>query len=332
MPMRASRKSGEEACCCSPQAGQRLYSEVVGDNKPRYDWLRLDAPVANDMALRMVDCWQTVFDAPLSWLLNVMLGAEHEHNEDTIFVACQGADIAATCRLTISHCDQRIGLLGEVATVPEHRGNGLAKHLCRWALEDFGARHGQALFLGTNNAVAARLYAELGWRQLAGSQIMLNQQTPSLPEEYLADYYRSGKSMVVTIRPGGARYRAPMVPLIVTPLDFRILDANTVVHSTRYVVQASCEGLYGKYEGLGDGTWFVAEREDGAVVGLASAKHVGDGVYCAEAFAHPYHQECCLKLMYEAAISWCHEQECNSVYTTCSRFDPVKEAAVREMG
>ena len=120
----------------------------------------------------------------------------------------------------------------------------------RQAVEEFVAQGGEAVFLGTGNPDAARIYHRLGWRRIAGTNVWARVTTGDSPEEYLADYFRAPGQ--VNIVPGDASLRVPMIPLLVTPHDWQVLDGNLPVPmlSTRYAVQSSCMGLCRKYYDL----------------------------------------------------------------------------------
>ena len=71
-----------------------------------------------------------------------------------------------------------------------------------------------------------------------------------------------------------------MIPLIVMPHDWQVLDANVGLYSTRYAVQHSCMFLYPRFQALtqeGGGAWFGAQVESGALLGLATARLDGTG-------------------------------------------------------
>jgi GNAT superfamily N-acetyltransferase len=62
--------------------------------------------------------------------------------------------------------DPRIGSIGEVYTAPSERGLGLARQTCAALLRVFDRRSNgepSAVYLGTTNPTAARIYAELGF-------------------------------------------------------------------------------------------------------------------------------------------------------------------------
>ena len=132
---------------------------------------------------------------------------------------------------------------------------------------------------------------------------------------------------------GGPKHRIAMIPLILSPHDWRILDNNVAITSTRYAVQPSCEGLYGRYESLDENApaaWFAAVRSDGVFVGLASARCISSEMFCVDAFAHGQHEDTCLKPLYQQAILWARQQDGEAIHTTCARTDHSKKAALRK--
>ena len=181
-----------------------------------------------------------------------------------------------------------LGGFGEVATRPDLRGTGIATRLCGRAVEEFRGGGGQALFLGTTSPAARRIYHRLGWRKLAGADVMANISSRDTPEAFLVDYFREpGEATVV---PATAAVRVPMIPLLHAPHDWQVLDANAGMYSTRYCLQYSCMGLYRRYlaaVGGGAGDWFCACTADGRIVGLATVLRVGAACQ-VDGFAHPY--------------------------------------------
>ena len=204
------------------------------------------------------------------------------------------------------HATPQFAGIGEVATRPEHRGRGIANRLCQQALAEFAERGGEVVFLGTENPGAARIYHRLGWRRIAGSTVYANVVNGDSPEEYLADYFRTPSP--VNIVPGDASLRVTMIPLLLTPHDWQILDGNlpNPMVSTRYAMQNSCMGLYRKYQYLlspssqSEGgrerakrerrgmpaEWFAAKTDDGRLVGIATAFIDAENVCHVDGFIH----------------------------------------------
>ena len=175
--------------------------------------------------------------------MGVFLGDEVDHSRLVTFLERDGDTLTGTCGITISRANPRLAGFGEVATRPDYRGRGIASRLCGQAVNEFVAQGGEAVFLGTGNPDAARIYHRLGWRRIAGSYVWANVTTGDSPEEYLADYFRLPGQ--VSIVPGDASLRVPMIPLLLTPHDWQVLDGNLPVPmvSIRYAMQSSCMGL-----------------------------------------------------------------------------------------
>ncbi len=297
-----------------------------------YEIVRYETPIHQDLIRDLLTIWEKVFEVDFSWLAGVLQGDESSANRNVLWIAKAGGLVAATCRLTQSLSCPRLGCLGEVATLPEYRGRRLAHQLCARAIEDFEKQGGRNLFLGTVNPVAAKVYSSLGWRYLAGTRVM-SRVAAGTPEDFLADYFREGAHLPVDIVPGGPEFRVPIIPLIVTPHDFFLLDINTSLFSSRYVTQNSCEGLYQRYQSLREpARWFVLTRSDGVAVGLASCKPAEDGNVWVEAFTHFHYQEKWLPRLYRTVVEWAAKQAWGPAMTTCFNQDPFKRAILVTMG
>ena len=207
-----------------------------------------------------------------------------------------------------------------MATRPAYRGRGIASRLCGQAVEEFVGQGGEAVFLGTGNPDAARIYHRLGWRRIAGSYVWANVTTGDSPEEYLADYYRVPGQ--VSIVPGDASLRVPMIPLLLTPHDWQVLDGNLPVPmvSIRYAMQSSCMGLCRKYYDLikRDGTaWFAAKTDDDRLVGISTAWIVDANVCAVDGFIHARFSDSFDSLI-GAAIEWGRSQHAIRITTRLS--------------
>jgi GNAT superfamily N-acetyltransferase len=303
-------------------------------NSNEYLLERHEVPLPEDFSQELLSIWQTIFQVDLPGLIDTLMGGDIQNNRDIVYLARKDGKVASTCRLTISRSDPRIGGLAEVATHPEHRGKNLGFELCQWAAKEFDESGGQANFLGTVNPVAARLYAKFGWRYLAGTKVMVRISTNETPEEFLVDYFRNGQDLPVTIQAGSSACRVTMIPLILRPHDWMILDANINLGSTRFFVQKSCEGLYPRYVSLKDtGAWFSAIRSDGVIVGLASVKNLDDRTEQIEAFTADWYQESWLGLLYQQAAQWARDhQGLSDIQTSCAKDDPLKPAILEREG
>ena len=296
---------------------------------------RYEIPIEQDLAEEFFAFWKDIFgsedpDIPMG----VFLGDEVDHSRLITYLERDGDTLTGTCGITISRTNPRLAGFGEVATRPDYRGRGIASRLCGQAVEEFVGQGGEAVFLGTGNPDAARIYHRLGWRRIAGSYVWANVTTGDSPEEYLADYYRvTGQ---VNIVPGDASLRVPMIPLLLTPHDWQVLDGNLPVPmvSIRYAMQSSCMGLCRKYYDLVrlDGaTWFAAKTDDDRLVGIATARTDDANVCSVDGFIHARYAASYDALI-GAAIEWGRSQDAVRITTRLSVEDEDKQAAFESLG
>ena len=263
----------------------------------------LEPPLGGDLAAAFIELWEEAFGMDCAYFQGVFRGEERDHNRDLFFMNRRDGVLAGTCHVTLSRSQPQVGGFGEVVTTPQFRRQGIAGALCGRARDVFLEVGGEALFLGTGNAEALRVYHRLGWRKLAGCNVMALVNRSASPEVFLADYFRRGEA--VRIEEGTAAARVPMIPLIVCPHDWRVLDANTQLFSTRYVVQSSCMGLYPRYEKLVEegGIFFEVRTGEACLVGLATAKLDGAETCQVDGFVHGAYADAWEELM-EAVLEW----------------------------
>ena len=273
--------------------------------------------------------------------------------------------LAGTCGIMTPLANPEFAGIGEVATRSDYRGQGIANRLCQQALDEFAERGGEAVFLGTENPNAARIYHRLGWRRIANSTVYANIISGDSPEEYLADYFR--KPSQVEIVTGDASIRVPMIPLLLTPHDWQVLDGNlpTPMISTRYAEQNSCMGLCRKYyylvkppgypvkppdhvvepsvipakpsvipaqAGIQTSTrpthaadWFAAKTSDGRLVGISTAYFDVNNVCHVDGFIHARFKGS-FQALINAAIEWGELHNCQRFAVKLSFEDEEKRA------
>ena len=292
----------------------------------------IEIPLEQELAEELTGFWADIFGAPLDVSRDLLVGRETEYNLHTLYLARRNRKLAGTCLLTISKSAPTLGGFGEVATSPALRRTGIATDLCAQAVEDFRAWGGQALFLGTVNADAARVYHRLGWRRLAGSLVMANITGGDSPEEFLVDYFRGNGG--ATVQMASPAVRIPMIPLIHTPHDWQVLDANAGIYSRRYSEPGGCMSLYRKYEAVakeGRGAWFAAFGDRGHVVGLSTVRLDERGDCLVDGFAHQRFIDSWEELM-AAAISWGTSNGAAKFQATVSVEDEERQSLLEGLG
>ena len=329
--------------------------------------VRHQTPIRKELADELFTFWEGIFgpddpDIPMG----VFLGDEDEHNSHIVFAERDGDVLAGTCGIMTPRANPEFAGIGEVATRPEYRGRGIAGRLCRQALDEFAENCGEAVFLGTENPSAARIYQRLGWRRISNSTVYANIISGASPEEYLADYFRTESQ--VKIVEGDASLRVPMIPLLLTPHDWQVLDGNlpTPMVSTRYAEQNSCMGLCRKYyylvkpphaipepdivnpttnivipaeagiqrygaRGIRGANWFAAKTDDGRLVGLATAFTVAEGICYVDGFIHKRFIDS-YEALVGAAIEWGKKLKAVRFATRLSVEDEEKRAKFEELG
>lgn len=296
---------------------------------------RFETPIQEELARELFGFWEEIFgpedpDIPIG----VFLGEEDEHNRHVVLFERDNGLLTGTCGIMTPRVSSEFAGIGEVATRPEYRGQGIANRLCRQALDDFAEQGGEVVFLGTENPAAARIYHRLGWRRIAGSTVYANVVSGDSPEEYLADYFRSSSPVNIVV--GDASLRVPMIPLLLTPHDWQVLDGNlpTPMVSTRYAMQNSCMGLCRKYYYLvkrDDAEWFGAKTSDGRLVGIATGYIDADNVCHVDGFVHTRFGESYDALI-GAAIGWGHKRKSGRITSRLSVEDEEKRAKFEDIG
>ena len=294
--------------------------------------MRLEAPLEPALVRELFAFWEPIFGGPIDITPETLLGSEGTHSRITVYTRRLSDKLAGACLVASSATLPALGGLGEVATGPEARRTGIATELTKQARDDFADRGGQAMFLGTVNHAAARIYFRLGWRKLAGVNLMLNVLDGRSPEEFFVDYFR-GIGPVEAREPSPAD-RVPMIPLLVSPHDWQALDFNTEMLSTRYAVQDSCLGLYRRYMALtrdGRGAWFCASDDLGQLAGLSTARLDEAGGCQVDGFTRREYLDSWRALI-QRATDWATNSQTSRIYATVSVEDDEKLSLFESAG
>ena len=297
-------------------------------NSPRpFQWTHQQPPFPTGLIDEFLSFWERVFHYSFYETKGILRGEESANNTDVLYVARDGQRLAATCHLTISQTDPRLGGVGEVAVPDEFRRLGLATTLCETARDDFFARGGEALFLGTENPQAQRIYERLGWQQLPGTTVMVCTQRPAAAKTFLEHWFQR-RSRPCRIKVAGSDIRIPLIPLALIDHPWTILDVHADLLSSRQYVQHSCMGLYPRYEQLvSKGVVFAAWTEDNRLLGLASVKI--DGPFASiDAFAYEFDQGNSLwKQLIRRGLQWVAEHPISECYCLVAVSDETKHSA-----
>ena len=290
-------------------------------------------PLDHKSVLQMHQLWLSAFgndfvsDVPDG----VLYGEEWDSNVTSIYRHMDDNKTIATAIVIRSLAIPSLGGLGEVSTHPEYRGKGLATGICERLVEDFRNSEGNALFLGTVNPEAARIYERLGWRHLGGTKLMVNVSESDLYDDFIRDYFSSAIPSTICIAKPNARI--PIIPLVIFPHHWTMLDSNISLYSTNARMQLSCLGLYRRYDYLRSdyqGEWFTLLSEDGKVLGISSVAHQGEKKYQVDGFCYPGCEDFFDQLV-QTAVNWCESNDSSEIIFNVLKEDTDKGNLIRNM-
>ena len=212
-------------------------------------------------------------------------GEEGAYNRDILYTAFEGAELLGMAHITIPCETRTIGGLSDVCTTFSARRQGIGKALVECCLADFDEEGGEAVFLGTNNPVAAKLYASAGFSFLAGSNVMARVREGNYLD--FAEKYFSEAAGQFKIVQGSPAFRYPLVPLALYRGKGLIMDCNAELFNSMYITQRSCAGLYPRYINImKNGGFFAGAVSTGVLFAVASILPTPSGRRL-DFFAHP---------------------------------------------
>lgn len=287
-----------------------------------------EAPLATDPNDAFA-LWEATFGTSFDFLRGVTRGQESRTNLDLFYRATADDSLAATCHLTMHRQDSCLGGLGEVATADAFRQRGLATELCRRARDEFTQRGGRALFLGTVNPAAHRIYERLGWQSIPKTTLMVHLSGGESPASFLDGYFSGATA--TSIEPLSTAARLHVIPLCIAEYNSQVLDANVELLSTTAQRQNSCMGLYPKYQQLqaNGGEAFGAWTTSGRLVGVSTVRIV-DGVAGIDGFTHDKFSTAMASLL-QRAIDWA-VSEGAACQAMLASIDGEKQAAFEAVG
>lgn len=294
---------------------------------------KFEAPIQESLLQELIELWETIPELPTNdeWQRE-LLGLEPSFNRILIYFVREHGRIVAMCQFYIS---RRMPILSEFSypgTRPECRGRGIATKLWGAAIDDMKAMGVDAIFLGTFDRIAFRLYRRLGFSKLPASLTFVQALNGLSADEFLVDWFRDAGP--ATVSPGNPGDQLPSYPLIVSPHDWQVLDANAGLMSTRYSLHRTFRGLYLKCANVGDdenGARFSATTSDGKVVGMSTARLDDDGSCAVDGFFHHRYPDSWDDLIC-AAIEFGNSRGANAIHACVSREDGEKYERFAALG
>ena len=172
---------------------------------------KFEAPIQESLLQELIELWETIPELRTNeeWQRE-LLGLEPPFNRILIYIVREGGRVVAMCQFYIS---RRMPVLSEFSypgTRPECRGRGIATELWGAAIDDMKAMGVDAIFLGTFDRIAFRLYRRLGFSKLPASLTFVQALNGLSADEFLVDWFRDGGP--ATVSPWRSRRSAPVLP------------------------------------------------------------------------------------------------------------------------
>ncbi len=294
---------------------------------------KYEVPITEELVRELVDFWKLIPELqPDEQWQRKLLALEHTHERTIIYLLRRGEKIAGMCQLSVS---RRLPALAEFdwpATAPEFRHAGIGAKLWSVATDEFESAGGRVIFLGTNFADAFRLYRRLGYSKMPASIALVKVLDGESPEVFLTDWFREAGP--ATVSAGDPDDQLPSYPLLISPHDWQVLDANVGLLSVRYSLQRTFAGLFEGYEQLvsdGNSARFVARAADGRVVGISTAQLDPDGSCSVDGFVHRYYLELWDELIAQA-IEFGKKRGAGLIHARVSCEDFEKRKLFEEIG
>ena len=180
--------------------------------------------------------WETVPEEvgvgeDISWVRDELSNAVRAEDRKLLYVARVDGKMAGTSVIWVSRRDPKLAEFALPGTAPEFRRRGIGQALFDAPVADFRATGGESIFLGASS-YAFRTYMRAGYHKLVGTSALAYVASGESPEAYLVDFFRGLGPAVVG--PGEGADRTSAVPLVHTPHDWQVMDANVGLLSLRY--------------------------------------------------------------------------------------------------
>ncbi len=285
--------------------------------------LRYESPFDCGEVLKL---WEEVFGLEEAILETPQVdGSEQTENYDVVFVAKENGQLLATIHGTIPKSMPTICGLSAMCTTPAARGKGLGRVLFSKIVAEMEALGVKTMFLGTGNLIAAKLYKSCGFSYLPGSKVMVRFASGDL-----VDFQRemsTAKPETITISPGSAKMRIPLIPLALYRGAYIILDCNTNLINCECITQSSCMSLYPRYMKLVEkgGAFWEARSETGVLGAVASVLPTEKGMradfFCCDGFSEAI-----------KPLLACCENHAGDIYLQIAQTDTKKKKIAEELG
>tara|TARA_Y100000768_G_scaffold387475_1_gene378920 strand:- start:10 stop:972 length:963 start_codon:yes stop_codon:yes gene_type:complete len=261
---------------------------------------------------------------------NLLSGSEVKSNQIKLYVYEKAATVLSSAIIIINNNNPSISGVGEVCTSVNSRGKGLANTLCEKMVDDYFLNNqSRAIFLGTINPVAEKIYKSLGWQMIKNTNVMFNSKNQDDFESFLLTYNKPNSTKIIT--KGNSDFRISIIPFVLSQRSKNQIDLNSKVNLINKL--SSCLGLYNKYDSLyvKKGNWFSVSDNENRLFSIVSYLEKEDKKFRIDGlFNYLYYDEA--KKLVEFVINKLVNQKPNKISVEIYKKDTSKLQMFHELG
>ena len=290
-------------------------------------------PISQKKSSNLYDLWiKNGFENEKNIDINKSLlsGSEVQSNLIKLYVYENKDQILSSAVIVMNIQNPSIAAIGEVCTSLNSRGKGLANSLCEKIIEDYFSNYqNNAIFLGTVNPIAEKIYKSLGWKNIDNSLVMFNSKNQDDFESFLNKYNKN--EIRKNISEGNSNFRLSIIPFVLSIRSNNQIDLNSKINLINKT--SSCLGLFNKYESLQfrQGKWFSLSDDENRIFSIVSYLEENNKSFRIDGLFNKFYYDDSKKLI-KFLVNKLVNQKANKIYAEIYKKDELKLQLFHELG
>ena len=290
-------------------------------------------PISQKKSSNLYDLWiKNGFENEKNIDINKSLlsGSEVQSNLIKLYVHENKDQILSSAVIVMNIQNPSIAAIGEVCTSLNSRGKGLANSLCEKIIEDYFSNYqNNAIFLGTVNPIAEKIYKSLGWKNIDNSLVMFNSKNQDDFESFLNKYNKN--ELRKNISEGNSNFRLSIIPFVLSIRSNNQIDLNSKINLINKT--SSCLGLFNKYESLQfrQGKWFSLSDDENRIFSIVSYLEENNKSFRIDGLFNKFYYDDSKKLI-KFLVNKLVNQKANKIYAEIYKKDELKLQLFHELG
>ncbi len=290
-------------------------------------------PISQKKSSNLYDLWiKNGFENEKNIDINKSLlsGSEVQSNLIKLYVYENKDQILSSAVIVMNIQNPSIAAIGEVCTSLNSRGKGLANSLCEKIIEDYFSNYqNNAIFLGTVNPIAEKIYKSLGWKNIDNSLVMFNSKNQDDFESFLNKYNKN--ELRKNISEGNSNFRLSIIPFVLSIRSNNQIDLNSKINLINKT--SSCLGLFNKYESLQfrQGKWFSLSDDENRIFSIVSYLEENNKSFRIDGLFNKFYYDDSKKLI-KFLVNKLVNQKANKIYAEIYKKDELKLQLFHELG